>query len=277
LIDINIKYGLNVIKKPVEEYVEYAVEHGIGHLEIDLMAEHSFIESFTRQRIKRLVRMSRESGISLSLHTPFSINPVDPLPALRDATFNYLRKCLVIAHQIHATHLTTHVGYVIGLGERSAIRALALERLVGVLEKLVKISKVPIAVENVNPMPEESEFFYLADNVNDLDVIFSSIPSKSIGLCLDIGHAHTNEGAAKYIQSFGDKIINVHYHDNRGKNDDHLPIGEGSVPWKEVLRAFSNIGYTGPFVSECSGVEPHEAKSALERIFSIVQGRGDKE
>jgi len=127
--------------------------------------------------------------------------------------------------------------------------------------------KVKLALENVNPMPKDSEFFYLGDNLKDFEFLFSKLESPYMNLCLDIGHANTSEGPLAYLQKFGNKIINVHFHDNKGKYDDHLDVGEGTVPWEKVADAFKEIRFYGPFISECFKLKPHEAKDALLRYF----------
>jgi len=40
-------------------------------------------------------------------------------------------------------------------------------------------------------------------------------------------------------------FANVHIADNDPSNTDHLPIGEGSIDWKEFLRTLHQMGYTG--------------------------------
>jgi sugar phosphate isomerase/epimerase len=269
--EAKLKFGFNCIKKPVEEYFRYASNHGMAHLEIDLIKPHSFIETFNARRISNLKKLASEHDISLSLHTPFTINPADLVPMFREANVKYLRKCVRVANMLRATHITTHVGYYNGLRGWSWARREALQRLVsslkGVLEHCKKY-EVTLALENVNPMPEGSEFFYLGDSIKDIEFLFSRLRSCWIKLCLDLGHAHTNEGVVAYIKKFGDKIINVHYHDNNGTYDDHLKVGEGSIRWRDVGAAFKKIGYCGPFISETSGQKPHEAMRALQRFFS---------
>ena len=267
---MDLKFGFNVVGKPVEEYFDYASEHSLTHLEIDLIREHSFIETFDKERIDNLRKMSEKFKISLSLHTPYSINPSDRIPMIRNANIAYLRKCVSVARILHATHVTTHIGYCNGLPSWTWMRQRALERLVLSFEEVLKDCQefeVKLALENVNPMPKDSEFFYLGDNLKDFEFLFSQLESPYINLCLDTGHANTSEGALAYIEKFGKKIINVHFHDNMGKFDDHLGVGEGTIPWKEVADAFIKTRFFGPFNSECFKSEPHEAKDALLRYF----------
>lgn len=264
---MGLVFGFNVVRKPVEEYFDYASEHGLTHLEIDLIKEHSYIETFDEKRINTLRRLSEKFGITLSLHTPFTINPSDQIPMIRDANIAYLEECVSAANKLDATHITTHIGYCLGFEQW---KKRALVRLVKNLKEVLKDCqklKVKLAIENVNPMPERCELFYLGDSLEDLEFLFSEIESPYLNLCLDTGHANTNEGPLAYIRRFGSKIVNVHFHDNSGKYDDHLDVGEGTISWREVADSFESIGFCGPFISECFKSKPHEAKVALLGYF----------
>ena len=35
----------------------------------------------------------------------------------------------------------------------------------------------------------------------------------------------------------------THIHDNHGATDEHLPIGQGAIPWSEVCQGFADIRY----------------------------------
>jgi len=260
-------FGFDVVRRPVEDCFGYAVEYGLSHLEIDLIRESSFIETFDAERIRKLRDLSEEFEITLSLHTPFSINPSDKIPAIRDANIAYLKRCVSVANELNATHVTTHVGYCLGV---KPSKQKALARLVANLKQVLQDCRkldVKLAIENVNPMPEGSELFYLGDCIEECEFLLSELESPYLNLCLDIGHANTNEGPLAYIQKFGKKIVNIHFHDNNGKTDDHLDVGEGTVPWKKVAEALKRIKFCGPFVSECFNSEPHEAKDALLKYF----------
>jgi sugar phosphate isomerase/epimerase len=264
---MELVFGFDVVRKPVEEYFGYATEYGLSHLEIDLIRGHSFIETFDAKRIGNLKGLAEEFGITLSLHTPFTVNPSDKIPTIRDANIAYLKRCVSVANELDATHVTTHVGYCLGVRPS---KQKALTRLVANLKQVLQDCRkldVKLAIENVNPMPEGSELFYLGDSIEECEFLLSELDFPHMNLCLDIGHANTNEGPLAYIRKFGKKIINVHFHDNNGKTDDHLDVGEGTVPWKEVAEALKRIGFIGPFVSECFNSKPHEARDALLRYF----------
>jgi sugar phosphate isomerase/epimerase len=263
-------FGFNVVEKPVEEYFDYAAAHGLEHLEIDLMVEHSVIETFRAKRIARLGRLSRQFGISLSVHTPYTINPADGVPMLRAANVAYLRRCVEVGHRLGVRHMTTHIGSINGVSGWETLRRKGLERLAMSLAEILPLCErygVRLALENCNLMPEHSEFYYLGDNIRDLEFLFSKLRSRWLNLCLDVGHAHTNEGVTRYIRRFAGKIIAVHYHDNNGRYDEHLGVGKGTIGWGRVARAFKEIGFRGPFISETGGMAPHEARDKLLTYF----------
>ena len=53
-----------------------------------------------------------------------------------------------------------------------------------------------------------------------------------IGACLDVGHAHaySTTPVLNWIQTLGETIHYVHLHDNFGQKDDHLGLGQGTIP-----------------------------------------------
>lgn len=64
---------------------------------------------------------------------------------------------------------------------------------------------------------------------------------------LDVAHAFTSGGMTallEYITTFKERIVHVHWHDNKGEFDEHLPIGEGVIDHRRVVNAFKNINYS---------------------------------
>jgi sugar phosphate isomerase/epimerase len=268
---MEVKWGFSIIQKPVEQYFEYAAKYGLSHLEIDLLQEHSFIESFTAERIANLRYLSQKFSVSLSLHTPYMLNLSDRISIVRNATIVYLKKTIMLANKLRATHITTHIGYCNRLPDPKKSKTRALQRLAVNLKELISTCrrcKVKLALENVNPVGDNCEFIYLGDSIEDFDFLFLRLKSPYINLCLDVGHANTGQGVLAYIKEFSSKIICVHYHDNKGRYDEHLEVGEGTVPWRKVAAAFKKINFAGPFVSESfRRLKPHQVRNRFLEYF----------
>jgi len=90
------------------------------------------------------------------------------------------------------------------------------------------------------------------------------------GLTLDVGHtAIEGLDPAREIRNHADQLRNVHLEDIRGRVHEHLPPGEGELDLEGVVRALTEVGYTGLVQVECSRhshAAPEVAAQALERL-----------
>ncbi len=267
---MNNMYGFIVYEQPVEGCFPYAQEHGIGHLEIDLMKKHSMLSTFTPTRIDGILELCEAYGIQVSLHPPYNLNLCAGFLVMRRMMVSYLKKYIRLAHRLKATHVTLHIGYYNRTAMWQDPRHHALDRLLKSLRHVLPLCEtygVSLALENVIPIPMEAGFSFLGDNLEDFEYIFSRFDSPYVKFCLDVGHANTTEGPLEYLDHFGDRLVNVHYHDNLGKRDEHLDVGHGNVPWEALGKRFRQMEFTGPFVSECFKSQPHEAKEKLEKYL----------
>lgn len=93
---------------------------------------------------------------------------------------------------------------------------------------------------------------------------------KALGVeyTLDVGHAnldiHIGElrnrpwkydqckysSVAEFIKEECGLITNIHVHDNHGKEDEHLPAGEGNINFPEIISVLKDKGYKGPLTME---------------------------
>ncbi|MBQ9264383.1 MAG: sugar phosphate isomerase/epimerase [Clostridia bacterium] len=66
--------------------------------------------------------------------------------------------------------------------------------------------------------------------------LYDHISSPRLGFCYDCGHANCYTPGQDPFARFGDKMVTMHLHDNHGKEDEHLLIGEGSIDLPFVFR-----------------------------------------
>ena len=78
-------------------------------------------------------------------------------------------------------------------------------------------------------------------------VLHPSMVSGMGAFVLDTGHANIDNQRERrlmrLVQQFGRKIGHLHFSDNFGKRDDHLPIGRGSIDFVELVLGLKEIGY----------------------------------
>ncbi|MGA9843470.1 MAG: sugar phosphate isomerase/epimerase family protein [Nitrososphaeraceae archaeon] len=144
-------------------------------------------------------------------------------------------------------------------------RKIVLDNMIKSLREIVgqaKKYKVEVMLENVplsKGVHSVSEFKYIIDNVDSLLVH------------LDIPHAFTSGGmdsVIDYINTFGDKIIHIHWHDNHGQKDEHLPVGEGLINHQTAVKTLKDIGYDRTITLEVF-TNSNDAKSSADKLKTM--------
>jgi sugar phosphate isomerase/epimerase len=72
---------------------------------------------------------------------------------------------------------------------------------------------------------------------------------------LDVGHANIRpygqpNRLAGLLEAFGDRIAHVHVHDNKGRYDEHLPLGVGNLDFRDAARRLRAAGWDGTVTLE---------------------------
>ncbi len=127
------------------------------------------------------------------------------------------------------------------------------------LEKCGEYGIAP-AFENM-PGPEQENRF--GRTAGDLMLLCDALKEYHVGVCWDFGHGNLSFGDQTVeIEKLTGRILCVHVHDNRGKNDDHLMPFMGSIPWEKVLPAMRRTGFSNDLVLEVgqNGNMPDELK-----------------
>ncbi len=64
--------------------------------------------------------------------------------------------------------------------------------------------------------------------------LVSEVNNPYLGLCLDIGHQNvfSDQDAVEWVRKMDRHLFHVHLHDNDGLEDQHLPVGSGTIDFK---------------------------------------------
>lgn len=267
------KYGFNVSNLQSEDLIEKASSQGMTHIEINLSNSVVTLDEFDSKKIELLKSLSNKHNVSLSFHVPYHINISEILIPIRNSSLQYLYNCIDVAAKLNVTHITLHLGSFYWFPVEKWKRKRALHRFISSIREVIPVceeKELTIALENVVPIPTGSEFHFLGDNINDFEYVFSEVKSSRLKFCLDTGHANMAEGVIKYLESFSEKLCSIHYHDNNGNNDEHLPVGEGRVPWDKFAFELQKISFEGPIISECRNIEADKSAQLFENYFAKI-------
>ena len=107
------------------------------------------------------------------------------------------------------------------------------------------------------------------DRAANFAALFAAVPG--LQLHLDFGHAHFgHDNHEVFCRELGQHIHHVHFSDNRGRSDDHMPLGVGSVDWQNGVRALQATGYDGTITLEVFCNDPAIQEKYLDLNRKMV-------
>lgn len=106
--------------------------------------------------------------------------------------------------------------------------------------------------------------------------LLDGLDAPHAGICMDFGHAHLMGDAADAVETAAEHLIATHVHDNKRRDDDHLPPYLGSIDWDAVLVTMQKIGYEGTWLMELADTgspaavleEARRARQRFERTLT---------
>ena len=164
----------------------------------------------------------------LWLHAPFAeLIPCAIDPLVRQTAQHRFRQTLAAAQKLGIRQVVFHGGFIphVYFPEWYVEQSVLFWRDF--------LQEVPpdfvLALENVmEPSPDT------------LVSIAAGVDDPRLGLCLDVGHANTcvsRTPPLDWIAPMAPYLRHVHLHNNRGQDDLHSPLDEGTVPMQEIIDA----------------------------------------
>lgn len=135
---------------------------------------------------------------------------------------------LITATRLGCEKLIVHLGFN-PLVPVSRYRRQVIEAHAGFWEyALAAYRAITVCVENL----WEPDWRIFGD-------LFEEVQHPRFGLCLDVAHAHVHShyGPEAWIRNMATHIFHLHWNDNCGDRDSHLPLGAGNIDWPVILNA----------------------------------------
>jgi sugar phosphate isomerase/epimerase len=240
---------------------------------VELFAAKQHFDYTSREHVTELVGwFSSSTLVPFSMHAPLypdremgragasAVNVIHPEKARRIDAMDEIKRSLEVAERIPIKNLVLHLGEKEdGWSQRTVEYAItAIEHLGAFARPL----GVRLLVENLTSEATTPEHL-----LNILDIGHFT----SVGVCLDLGHAHIGQSVPEAIATLGDRIGSVHVHDNHGAKDEHLWPGDGTIDWPAATKALNaltkppvavlEIGYT---LNDPPATVPDRIKKAFE-------------
>ncbi|HWC03814.1 MAG TPA: sugar phosphate isomerase/epimerase family protein [Methylomirabilota bacterium] len=265
--------GFAASSGPVERYFPLARRQSLAWLEFSCQNPVNFPQTFDRARIRRVRSLMERSGVRCGLHSASFVNTAEIMPTVRRAAETHLREYVDLTAALGCEYLVVHCGFHFSAYLDTVHAALyeTMARCVDYGER----RRIPLVIENMNPLPGDSEFQYLGVRVDEFQRLFDRIRSPFLGLALDVAHCELVPGGTRrFVRAFPDRIHSAQLSDNRGRVDEHLTIGTGTIDFRRVLGALRRIGFAGPLIIELFDV-PKKLRSH-RRLLALLREGGER-
>lgn len=100
--------------------------------------------------------------------------------------------------------------------------------------------------------------------------LLDNIDSRHVGFCYDSGHENAFSPGENYLDSYAHRLLAMHLHDNDGIQDLHSLPFEGTVDWRNTVRALSRA----PLFSRMLTLECGIGNRSLEEGFAAALEAG---
>ncbi|MCX6675802.1 MAG: sugar phosphate isomerase/epimerase [Methanothrix sp.] len=218
-------------------------------------------QRLTPENLAEAKQIAETTDLVITIHLPYSdLNLASMNQPIWEETVRQMKACLSLACDF-ARLAVVHPGHLSPLGMQMPDAAWS-QNITGIRQICDHAADLDmkIAVENMVNMPA-----LLGRRPEEIAGILETVDRENVGFIFDVGHANTNGNVENFLK-LKDIIIHAHMHDNHGERDEHLPVGNGTVPWNKVAAGLKD--YKGRIVTESRSLE--EGQRSVNRLKKLM-------
>lgn len=237
---------------------------------VELIAESPLIDN--EKNLAEFRAVIEQFKIPINFHAPFiNNNIIDFDYQIRDGSIREYEIIIDLARSLKRAPatITIHPGRMAPflLQIWGSLRETYFEQALHRLGARKKPAQTNLCLEQ---LPMSSNFFNKIDDIVDLA---AKDYFNQFRLTLDTSHMWICEDMAgfdRYFKELGSSIFNMHFVDNKTKdNDPHLPVGKGVIDFEEIARCMKKYKYDKDVTIEHGG--PTELLRAREIVKSLLK------
>ena len=214
--------------------------------------------------LNKALSLLKKYKLGIIGHTNFYLPWASPIERLKGASIQELTEQLEIFNKLGVKLVNIHAHWYQPNSQKEEI----VERIIESLKELTAIAKqyhIKLMLEN-----QPNGFLNTPES---LMPIFNKV--ENLLFHLDVGHAQVagreNNLTKEFLMKFKGKLAHVHFSDNKGNNDDHLPIEAGIIDWKDIIKQLKKIGYNKTITLEIFVKDRHYLLYSREKIRELLE------
>jgi sugar phosphate isomerase/epimerase len=245
------RIGIDVGRKLVlEDAVEWAAEHRVRYIGIQLDTGDNALGTISGVRGSRVRDLCARHGVTIGLHTSSAVNVAEYAPYVGDAVEAYLKGYVDASVRLGAKWIVMHAGFHFTSDKDERMKA-GRDRLKRVVTHAENKGAL-ILLENLNKEPDDAEVHYLAHTLEEWRYYFEAIHSPSFALSFTANHAHlVPEGIGGFIDAIDlSRVGEVRLADCfRNGFEAHLKPGEGNLDFGALFARLEAAGFKGHYTN----------------------------
>lgn len=173
-------------------------------------------------------------------------------PLVYDATVSRVRQCIETALKFRIHKFVFHSCFHPILRPDDPLYRIWNKKAAGLFCGLAEHYGIDIYIENV------------LDKTPDILVgMMKEANHPNLHVCLDVGHANLSDCTlAQWMEAIHPYVRYFHLSDNRGRWDDHMALGEGTVDWCSLRELLMKYKIRADFTVEVNGIQ--NVKTSIE-------------
>lgn len=245
-----------------------ALERG-GARTIELFAARHHFDYTDRAVIREFATWFNDTGVGATLHQPIftreqsenwsrhvspTLSLIDSEKGHRIEAMDEVKRAIDVAELIPVSAVTLHLGL-----KDDPWNERAIENSLTAIEHIKAFAHplgVKVLLENLQNDVTTPEHLLEILHVGHFD---------SVGITLDVGHAHLSQtGLEHAVELLRGRIHEIHVHDNQGMRDEHLWPGSGNVDWHLFQRLAGKLPVEVPGVLEIA----HDLEEGTDAVIT---------
>jgi sugar phosphate isomerase/epimerase len=216
------------------------------------------LDSFTSDRLGNAARLLQSAGLSTTIHAAFlDLNPGALDTTIREATRQRFQQVFQAAEILKPKVIVFHPGY--DELRYGSSRDAWLENSISFWREFLPQARAVgtvIAVENI-----------FEKDPSTLRALLEAVADPCFRHCFDVGHWNmfSTGGLEEWFIELGSYMAELHIHDNCGRADEHLPLGEGQIDFELYFSLVKRHAPEAVWTIEAHTIE------RIERAFENIR------
>lgn len=276
------RFGFNINWKNTPEQIlrlgESCLKTGLYHaIEVTYYENMEGIDTFEYNQAIRTIIEKYHPQVLVHIS---AFNLSEENVTIRNGIFREIENCIKYTANLGGKEIIIHGGFLSSgmhvpivhedntRPTREEVYEKAWELTVKMLKKACLLAKeygMTLYTENLN-------LDHLTTDSKSLNRLLDDVDMDNLKIVFDIGHCnHNGYSITDDVLEAGARLWHLHLHDNFGKDNGHLPIGDGSIDFRAFAQALKQVDYKGLYMLELFRCEEENLKYSRERLMECLK------